>query len=422
MSSPRGTKRSHDEHYDTFSDNNDIKLEVTTGQGVTLKFALPPDATVLRVKEEVEREVGINPRDACIFANDAACEEELANTTMLRSLRRAKGAKVEMSLLVEQADAQQVVPAMASEADVIIGEGSMSGPSGVAFVPAHPDWLVVTDVGTSPCVTITNISTGALVCHFGEDTQDDDQPGQFDLPLGVAVTSDSSHVIVADHMNHRLQVLRLVVGADGSSAHLEFVRFIGSGYGSSEGCLDHPTRVTLLPSKAGQENVLVTDQMNNRVLQFALNGTFIRIFAGNEGTGAGEFKSPSGIAVMGVLEEVAVVDVYNHRVQIFDSDGNSKLQFGSEGKEDGQFEYINNITSDVHGNLLVTDTSNRLQLFSPKGDHLCTRDDLGLVGDDTPVAWSANGDIAIACCDAGVVRVWAATAKALAGGTETAAQ
>jgi hypothetical protein len=41
--------------------------------------------------------------------------------------------------------------------------------------------------------------------------------------------------------------------------------------------------------------------------------------------------------VLGSSGEVAVADCMNHRVQIFDSEGNYKRQFGTEGKEaDGQ--------------------------------------------------------------------------------------
>jgi hypothetical protein len=99
--------------------------------------------------------------------------------------------------------------------------------------------------------------------------------------MGVAVTSDSSFVIVADFGNHRVQVLRLVVGADGISAHLEFVRFFGNGKGSAEGQLNYPYGVALLQSNGGQqETVLVVELENHRVSQFARDGTFIGIFAG----------------------------------------------------------------------------------------------------------------------------------------------
>jgi DNA-binding beta-propeller fold protein YncE len=146
------------------------------------------------------------------------------------------------------------------------------------------------------------------------------------------------------------------------------------------------------------------------VSQFALDGTFVGIFAGTgeEGSGNGEFCSPQGITVLGSSGEVAVADTPNHRVQIFDSEGKYKRQFGTEGEEeDGQFNFPSGLTSDAHGNLLVVDYTNRLQVFDPEGKHLCTRSDLGLHGPSTKgIAWSAGGEIAVANGEACKVLVW----------------
>ena len=247
------------------------------------------------------------------------------------------------------------------------------------------------------------------MCKFGEQGNGE---GQFAYPTGVAVTSASSFVIVADCYNHRVQVLRLVVGADGISAHLEFVRSLGSGQGSAEGKLKHSVGLALLQSNGGQqETVLVTEPGNHRVSQFALDGTFVGIFAGTgkKGSGNGEFEFPQGITVLGSSGEVAVADRDNHRVQIFDSEGKYKRQFGTEGKEaDGQLYNPAGIASDAHGNLLAVDFTNRLQVFSPEGKHLCTRSDLGLQEQDSRkgLAWSANGDIALADSNARKALVW----------------
>jgi hypothetical protein len=70
---------------------------------------------------------------------------------------------------------------------------------------------------------------------------------------------------------------------------------------------------------------------NYRVSQFKLDGTFIRIFAGTgtRGSGDGEFIDPRGLTVLGSSgDEVAVDDCNNHRVQIFDREGNYTRQFG----------------------------------------------------------------------------------------------
>jgi DNA-binding beta-propeller fold protein YncE len=112
--------------------------------------------------------------------------------------------------------------------------------------------------------------------------------------------------------------------------------------------------------------------------------------------------------VLGSSGEVAVADCNNHRVQIFDSEGKYKRQFGTEGKEaDGQLSEPMDLASDAHGNLLVVDATNRLQVFNPEGKHLCTRSDLGLHEASLKgIAWSAGGEIAVADGDSHKVLVW----------------
>jgi hypothetical protein len=408
----RGTKRTREESGDSNGDTTNIHLEVTTGEGVTVKLQLPPTATVLIVKQEVESELGIRPREAIVFSGNTAHTEKLQDEETLDRLLVEGGAKLELLLLVEQADAQQVVPELAVEPSLVLGDGTrgdgtqLDKPLSASFIAAHPDWLVTTEFDGC-CIKISNIRTGALVCKFGEYGEGDEH---FQCPSGVAVTFDSSFVVVTDYYNHRVQVLRLVVGADGISAHLEFVRSLGSGEGSAEGKLDRSFGVALLQSNGGQqETVLVTEQGNHRVSQFALDGTFVGIFAGTDeqGSGDGEFETPSGITVLGSSGEVAVADRNNDRVQIFDSAGNYKRQFGTKGKEDGQFLCPAGLASDAHGNLLVTDRTNRLQVFDHEGKHLCTRSDLGLHDSlYKGIACSTGGEIAVANGGANKALVW----------------
>jgi hypothetical protein len=242
-SGDRGTKRTPEESDDTNDDTNNIHLEVTTGEGVTVKLKLPPTVTVLMVKQEVESELGTKPREAIVFASNKAHTEKLQDEETLERLLVGEEAKLELLLLVEQADAQQVVPELAAEPSLVLGDGAggygdmqLNTPIGAAFIGAHPDWLVTTEQ-LGDRIKISNIRTGALVSKFGEYG---DGEGHFAFPSGVAVTADSSLMIVADCYNHRVQVLRLVVGAGGISAHQEFVRSLGSGEGSAEGQLCNP--------------------------------------------------------------------------------------------------------------------------------------------------------------------------------------
>jgi tripartite motif-containing protein 2/3 len=385
-------QQASDEYYDAEADEDDVKTEVTTGDGKTHKNTLPHTSTVLVLKQHLAHDAGYKPGQTRMFVNDSR-EEELEVEERLGTLRRGKGLAVLITMMVEEADAQEVVPRLVATADLVLRHAQLSRPYGVAFVPAHPDWLVTTEMNRH-CIKISNIRTGANICKFGEYGYG---AGEFDNPWGVAVTSDSSFVIVVDNNIHRMKVLRLVAAVDGSSVDLEFVRHIGG-----EGQLNRPVGVALMAGEGGeQETVLVTDR--NRVSQFKLDGTFVRIFAGTgaRGSGDGEFFCPCGITVLGSSGEVAVADCDNHRVQIFDREGNYKRQFGSEGnavvQRDGQFYGPSALASDVHGNLLVLDQTNRLQVFSPEGKHLCTRNDLGIKDNATKgIAWSDVGELAVA--------------------------
>jgi hypothetical protein len=116
----RGTKRTREESDDTNDGINNIYLEVTTGEGVTVKLQLPPTATVLMAKQEVESELGIRPREAIVFSGNTAHTEKLQDEETLDSLLVGEEAKLELLLLVEQADAQQVVPELAAEPSLVL--------------------------------------------------------------------------------------------------------------------------------------------------------------------------------------------------------------------------------------------------------------------------------------------------------------
>jgi hypothetical protein len=102
-----------------------IHVEVTTGEGATVKLQLPPTATVMMVKQEVERELGIRPRDACVFSINKAHTEKLQDEETVESLLVGEEAKLELWLLVKQADMQQVVVSeLTAKPSMILGDGT----------------------------------------------------------------------------------------------------------------------------------------------------------------------------------------------------------------------------------------------------------------------------------------------------------
>lgn len=88
---------------------------------------------------------------------------------------------------------------------------------------------------------------------------------------------------------------------------------------------------------------------------------------GSIGTNHGEFQYPHGIAVSSV-GEVAVVDTCNHRIQIFNEDGEFHRAFGSQGVDIGNLNFPDGATFDHEGNLVLADSDNhRLSFHSQDG-------------------------------------------------------
>ena len=173
--------------------------------------------------------------------------------------------------------------------------------------------------------------------------------------------------------------------------------------GSTEGRLLEPRAIAISP----QGQVYVADSGNHRVQVFDQNGNFLKTWGGIEGAGPGELTEPWGIAV-GPNGNIYVADTWNHRVQIFDEDGNYINQFGffanTEGDvnaQPGAFWGPRDIAIDAEGNVFVSDTGNkRIQKFTADGTYLGAWGGGGIVPGhfDEPVglAIDSQGNIYVA--------------------------
>jgi sugar lactone lactonase YvrE len=225
-------------------------------------------------------------------------------------------------------------------------------------------------------------------------------PGQFSLPIGVAV-SDTELVYVVDLVNNRVQRF------DEAGGNQLSFGLLGSGPGQ----LDFPDSVAV--SDTGL--VYVTDRGDDLVQRFDAGGNHQLSFAtfglapgqsdvrgvavnssgqvyvaergvdqvqrfdadgmhqlsfGTSGTGPGEFDEPRGVAVNS-SGQVYVVDNGNNRVQRFNVDGVHQLSFGSSGSGAGQFNFPTGIAVSDTDRVYVADTNNnRVQRFDALGNHL----------------------------------------------------
>lgn len=141
----------------------------------------------------------------------------------------------------------------------------------------------------------------------------------------------------------------------------------------------------------GSGNVWVADYGNNRIEEFSSTTAFIRA-VGTSGTGAGQFKNPTGVAVSPTSGNVYITDSNNNRVEEFTASGSfvrmfgfgvsdgkaefetctSSCRAGTSGSGNGEFTAPNGITVDPNGNVWVTDGNNRVQEFTSSGAFMLT--------------------------------------------------
>ncbi|MFW6183324.1 MAG: flippase activity-associated protein Agl23 [Chloroflexota bacterium] len=142
---------------------------------------------------------------------------------------------------------------------------------------------------------------------------------------------------------------------------------IGAG-GVSEETLSRPRNMTTGPDG----NLYVLDSGNHRVVVFDSEGQHLRDW-GEQGTAQGEFNEPWGIAVDESF--VYVADTWNHRVQKFTLQGDFVATLGQSGSvadmgqdSGGYFFGPRSVLLMPNNQLLITDTGNhRLQLFDRDG-------------------------------------------------------
>jgi DNA-binding beta-propeller fold protein YncE len=176
--------------------------------------------------------------------------------------------------------------------------------------------------------------------------------GQFDSPTGIAVDGNGN-ILVADTINGRIQKF---------SPSGTFVTSIGTR-GKGHGQLGEPNGIAV--DRAG--NIYVAEASNHRVQKLASDGTFIAEWKGPD-TG---FYGPRRIAV-GPDDSIYVVDQGRTRIVKFSPDGQVLATWGSAGTGDGQFRDHTSVAVDPATNkVYAADPRNkRIQIFDASGKFL----------------------------------------------------
>ena len=240
--------------------------------------------------------------------------------------------------------------------------------------------LIVADTGNDRVQRVTG--NGHFVNKFGAGGTGN---GNFSAPAGVDMTVTGAFA-VADTGNDRVQVfwpngtLRFDLGPPppdratpppppdratppppDRAIGYRFAFEVGGSYGSGPGEFRWPDSVAIGPNGI----LAVADVGNHRVQVFNPNGTFA-FEIGSRGHGTGEFFYPADVAI-GPSGILAVADVGNHRVQVFNPNGTFAFEIGSRGHGTGEFFYPADVAIGPSGILAVADVGNhRVQFFYPE--------------------------------------------------------
>jgi DNA-binding beta-propeller fold protein YncE len=174
--------------------------------------------------------------------------------------------------------------------------------------------------------------------------------------MGIAV-DDEGNVYVADSGNHRIQIF------DYNGKWINtFDLPRKTGHKPSD-----PTDVAV--NSAG-DRCYVVDNDNHTILMYNKNGSQLLRQWGERGEILGKFRYPFFISV-GQNGAVAVVDLLNTRVQVFDPDGKFIHLVGDWGVDRGEFYRPKGITIDKNNRILVSDSVlGVIQIFDPQGNFL----------------------------------------------------
>jgi DNA-binding beta-propeller fold protein YncE len=132
--------------------------------------------------------------------------------------------------------------------------------------------------------------------------------------------------------------------------------------GNNDGLFNGPQSVAF----DGEGRVIVADGGNHRIQVFNGNGDFLFKF-GNHGNRLSQFSRPTGVTTTSD-GRIIVSDWGNHRISVWTSNGQFLTTFGDYGSQDDQFKDAQGVTVNSRDEIIVVDGANhRVQVFSSNG-------------------------------------------------------
>jgi len=241
-------------------------------------------------------------------------------------------------------------------------DGQFNSLRGLVF-DHHRGLLLVADADNNRVQVLScdGDDDGSFVSKFGEYGT---QPGQLQIPWGLAIDHDHDRILIADCFNHRVQSWSL--------SEQSFLSCIGQ-HGSGDLEFDNPRRIAI---DKHHHRIIIVDSSNNRLVFLSSIDLSLLFSVGKQGSRPGEFNRPTDVAIDDDRHRIIVADGNNNRVQVLSLiDGSFLFEFGSYGDQPCQFDYLVGVCIANQGRIIVADFYNhQLQSFTHEGHHISSID------------------------------------------------
>ncbi len=136
--------------------------------------------------------------------------------------------------------------------------------------------------------------------------------------------------------------------------------------GSGKGEFSHPLGIDI----AADGKVFIADSGNHRVQVFDSQGNFLHMFS-VKASGQEKPSDPVDVLVSNFKDYVYVSDNDNHKIKVYDKIGNFQFEWGKLGEGPGDFRYPGILASNKNNEIYVVDVINtRVQKFDPFGNYI----------------------------------------------------
>jgi hypothetical protein len=175
--------------------------------------------------------------------------------------------------------------------------GGFIHPYAVAAAPGSAFW--VSDITADKVFAFREGDGGYLGTAYGSPADPNGAATGLVSPVSLAVDASKGKLYVGDNGLNRVTVFNNALG--------RYTHHFGSE-GTGDGQFRGPVGIALAPSG----NILVSDELNNRIQVFQPTGRYLRQF-GAAGTANNQFSRPQGLA-MGAGNVVYIADGFNKRI------------------------------------------------------------------------------------------------------------